>query len=93
MAEAAGTGLRLLSDDIAQLFGEDQARYLVACDAAGASTLLDAAQKAGVPAEQVGSFGGLAVQFGEDAGDLAELSQLYRTAFSKAIKGDTPDHA
>ena len=93
MAEAAGIGIRLDSGDIAQLFGEDQARYLVACDAAGAQALLKAADAAGVPAAQVGVFGGLAVQMGDDAGDLAELSQLYRTAFARAIRGDMPDHA
>ncbi|WP_103171381.1 phosphoribosylformylglycinamidine synthase subunit PurL [Paracoccus sp. SY] len=93
MAEVAGIGIRLDSGDIAQLFGEDQARYLVACDAAGAEALLKAADAAGVPAAQVGVFGGLAVQMGDDAGDLAELSQLYRTAFAQAIRGDMPDHA
>lgn len=93
MAEAAGIGVRLDSDDIAQLFGEDQARYLVACDAAGADALLTAAQRAGVPATQVGVFGGMAVQMGTDAGDLADLSNLYRTAFAVAIRGDMPDHA
>ena len=93
MAEAAGIGVRLDSGDIAQLFGEDQARYLVACTAEGADALLKAADAAGVPAAQVGVFGGMAVQMGEDAGDLAELSDLYRTAFAKAIRGDMPDHA
>ncbi len=93
MAEAAGIGLRLDSDDIAQLFGEDQARYLLACNAEGAAALLAAAEKAGVPLTQVGSFGGMAVQMGQDAGDLAELSQLYRGAFATAIRGDMPDHA
>jgi phosphoribosylformylglycinamidine synthase II len=93
MAEAAGIGIRLDSSDIAQLFGEDQARYLVACDAAGADALLKAAEQADVPAAQVGVFGGMAVQMGDDAGDLADLSQLYRTAFAQAIQGDMPDHA
>ncbi|WEF25990.1 phosphoribosylformylglycinamidine synthase subunit PurL [Paracoccus sp. S3-43] len=93
MAEAAGIGVRLDSGDIAQLFGEDQARYLVACTPEGAEALLKAAEAAGVPAAQVGVFGGLAVQMGEDAGDLADLSQLYRTAFAKAIQSDMPDHA
>ena len=93
MAEAAGIGVRLDSADIAQLFGEDHARYLVACDAAGADALLKAAEAAGVPAAQVGTFGGMAVQMGDDAGDLADLSDLYRTAFANAIRGDMPDHA
>ena len=90
MAEGAGIGIRLDTGDIAQLFGEDQARYLVACAPAQAETLLKAAVAAGVPAAEVGQFGGMAVQMGDDAGDLAELSALYRTAFSNAIHGETP---
>ncbi|MDO5630487.1 MAG: phosphoribosylformylglycinamidine synthase subunit PurL [Paracoccus sp. (in: a-proteobacteria)] len=93
MAEAAGLGIRLETGDIAELFGEDQARYLIAADAPGADALLKAAAKAGIAAAQVGQFGGMAVQFGDDAGDLADLSALYRTAFAAAIHGDTPDHA
>ena len=93
MAEAAGIGLRLDSGDIAELFGEDQARYLIACDAAGAAALLEQATAAGIPAAQVGQFSGTAVQMGGDAADLAELSQLYRGAFTRAIRGDVPDHA
>ena len=93
MAEAAGIGLRLDTDDIAQLYGEDQARYLIACNSEGATALLKAAEAANVPAAQIGSFGGMAVQMGDDAADLAELSQAYRNAFAKAIKGDMPDHA
>ncbi len=85
MAEAAGLGLRLDSGDIAQLFGEDQARYLLACDSAGAQALLAAAKAAGIPAAQVGRFGGTAVELGEDAADLAELSQLYRSAFAQRL--------
>ncbi|MCQ0971854.1 phosphoribosylformylglycinamidine synthase subunit PurL [Paracoccus sp. TK19116] len=93
MAEAAGIGLRLDSGDIGELFGEDQARYLVACSADGAEALLQAARDADVQAAQVGQFGGLAVQMGDDAGDLADLSTLYRGAFVAAIQGTTPDHA
>ena len=93
MAEGAGIGLRLDSDVIATLFGEDQARYLVACDAPGAEALMKAAEAAGIPATQVGQFGGTAIQLGDDAADLAELSQIYRTAFADAIAGDMPDHA
>ena len=90
MAEGAGIGLRLDTGDIAQLFGEDQARYLVACSPAQAEALLKAAEAAGIPAQEVGQFGGTAVQMGDDAGDLAELSDLYRRAFSDAIHGETP---
>ncbi|PHQ70381.1 MAG: phosphoribosylformylglycinamidine synthase II [Paracoccus sp.] len=93
MAEAAGIGLHLGSSDIGQLFGEDQARYLVACDAEGADAIEKAAGLAGISVAQVGRFGGTIVELGDDAEDLAELSRLYRTAFKVAIKGDMPDHA
>ncbi len=87
LAEAAGIGLRLESGEIATLFGEDQARYLVACDPAEAEALLRAGEAEDVPVAQVGVFGGLAVQMGDDAGDLAELSQLYRSAFVARVFG------
>ena len=87
MAEAAGLGVQLDSADIAQLFGEDQARYLVACDAAGADALEAAAKAAGVPLDRVGIFGGDTVAFGADTAPLAELSKLYRTAFAAAVEG------
>lgn len=85
MAEGAGLGVTLEAAEIAQLFGEDQARYLVACDATGAAALETAAKAAGVPLARVGRFGGTAVTLGTDSAPLAELSALYRTAFAAAI--------
>ncbi len=87
MAEAAGIGVQLDSGDIAQLFGEDQGRYLVACDEAGAEALEAAAQAAGVPLDRVGIFGGDTVALGADTAPLADLSTLYRTAFAAAVEG------
>ncbi|TWI38115.1 phosphoribosylformylglycinamidine synthase subunit PurL [Paracoccus sulfuroxidans] len=85
MAEAAGLGVTLESSDIAQLFGEDQARYLVACTAENAPKLLAAAKAAGVPAATVGQFGGDKVACGSDAASLADLSALYRSSFAEKI--------
>jgi phosphoribosylformylglycinamidine synthase II len=85
MAEAAGVGVTLEAGDIAALFGEDQARYLVACTEDGAAALLAAAAKAGVSAAKVGSFGGKSVAFGAASAPLADLSNLYRTAFEAAV--------
>ena len=85
MAEAAGLGLTLDSADIAQLFGEDQARYLVAVTPDNASALEAAASKAGVPLARAGRFGGKTVTFGPDTAPLSDLSTLYRTAFAKAV--------
>ena len=67
------------------LFGEDQARYLVACAPAEADKLVAAGKAAGVPVAVVGSFGGDAVAFGAEGASLAELSNLYRSAFAKAV--------
>ena len=85
MAEAAGLGLRLESAEIGQIFGEDQARYLIAADADGATALAKAAAAAGVPLARVGSFGGDRVTLGAESAPLAELSALYRGAFARAV--------
>ncbi|MGB3148001.1 MAG: AIR synthase-related protein, partial [Paracoccaceae bacterium] len=85
MAEAAGLGVALDSADIGQLFGEDQARYLVAVAPRNAAALEDAATKAGVPLARAGSFGGAQISFGSQSAGLAELSTLYRTAFAAAV--------
>jgi phosphoribosylformylglycinamidine synthase len=85
MAEAAGLGLTLETGDIALLFGEDQARYLVACTFDQAEALMVAAGQAGVPLAHVGRFGGDTVRLGADAAPLAELAHLYRTAFAAAV--------
>lgn len=85
MAEAAGFGLWLESGSIPKLFGEDQARYLVACDISSVPALIAAGEKAGVQVTQVGQFGGESVCLGTDSAPFAELSTLYRSAFAKAI--------
>ncbi|WP_410217564.1 phosphoribosylformylglycinamidine synthase subunit PurL [Paracoccus sp. (in: a-proteobacteria)] len=93
MAAAADLGVALDQGDIAQLFGEDQARYLIACSPEAADALVGAAAEAGVPVSVVGRFGGDSVTLGSDVAPLASLVQVYRTAFSRAIHGDTLDHA
>ena len=85
MAEAAGIGVTLDAKDIGQLFGEDQARYLVAVAPENLAALTAAADRAGVPLHRAGSFGGPDVRLGGDTAPLAELSSLYRTAFAKAV--------
>lgn len=85
MAEAAGLGLTLATADIAQLFGEDQARYLVALPASGVEALLAAAAAAGVPVSKVGGFGGKTITLGTDSAPLDDLSRLYRGAFAAAL--------
>ena len=81
MAEAAGVGVQLDSDDAATLFGEDQARYLIACNFDQAEALMIAAGQAGVPLTSVGRFTGDTVRFGKSEAPLAELSSLFRGTF------------
>ena len=85
MAEAAGLGLCLDPADIPTLYGEDQARYLVACSTAQALKLEAVATAAGVPLARVGNFGGPTVRLGTDQAPLADLSALYRSAFARAV--------
>ncbi|MEO6299803.1 MAG: phosphoribosylformylglycinamidine synthase subunit PurL, partial [Paracoccaceae bacterium] len=86
MAEGAGLGLVLTAGDIPTLYGEDQARYLLACSPQLAGKLLAHAAEAGVPAARVGKFGGSVVRFGQDEAKLSALSASYRTAFALAVE-------
>ncbi|AZQ66338.1 phosphoribosylformylglycinamidine synthase subunit PurL [Silicimonas algicola] len=85
MADAAGTGVTLADASIPTLFGEDQARYLLACAPSDLDALTAAATKAGVPLSHVGHFGGKALKFGDKSAPMADLSHLYRTAFEAAV--------
>ena len=85
MAEGAGLGVVLTAGDIATLYGEDQARYLVACGPGQAAKLLARAAEAGVPAARAGRFGGVVVRFGSDEAPLKALSASYRGAFARAV--------
>ncbi|MEO1139535.1 MAG: phosphoribosylformylglycinamidine synthase subunit PurL [Pseudomonadota bacterium] len=82
MAEAAGVGVCLDSDDTAFLFGEDQARYLVACNFDQAEALMIAAGQAGVPVQSVGRFTGNCVKMGAATVQLDELSAVFRGTFA-----------
>jgi len=85
MALASGVGITLkLAGDLpahAELFGEDQARYLVAV--ADAEPILAAARAAGVPARQIGEAGGEHLA-------AADLFQLPLSQLRDAYEGWLP---
>lgn len=85
MAEAADVGVSLDPSTTAELYGEDQGRYLVACNFDQAEALFIAAGQAGVPVASVGNFGGDSVTMGGSTADLAELSAIFRTGFADAV--------
>jgi phosphoribosylformylglycinamidine synthase len=85
MAEGSEIGVQIDSENTQELFGEDQARYLVACNFDQAEALMLAAARAGVPIASVGKFGGQTVSFGTSNAPLSELAQLYRTSFAETF--------
>ena len=85
MAEAAGVGITLDAEDTPTLFGEDQGRYLIGCNFDMAEALMIAAGQAGVTLTTVGKAGGDMVRFGHHEAPLAELAEVFRTAFAAAV--------
>ncbi|WP_089898303.1 phosphoribosylformylglycinamidine synthase subunit PurL [Loktanella fryxellensis] len=85
MAATAHLGLTLDTDDTAQLFAEDQARYLIAATFDQAEALFAAAAQAGLPLARVGQLGGEALSLGASTTPLAPLVALYRSAFADAV--------
>jgi phosphoribosylformylglycinamidine synthase len=83
MAETAGVGVHLDSDDTAVLFGEDQGRYLVACNFDQAEALMTAAGRAQVPIHTVGRFTGDSLRFGASTAPLADLAAQYHACLGE----------
>ena len=82
LAEASDVGVTLDAADTPTLFGEDQGRYLIACNFDQAEALMIAAGAAGLTITTVGKFGGSDVSFGGASAPLADLSEIYRTSFA-----------
>jgi phosphoribosylformylglycinamidine synthase len=85
MAEAAGVGVSLEAGDTATLFGEDQGRYLIACNFDQAEALMTEAGRAGVTLQYVGKFTGDEVRMGHASAPLQELSAIFRSSFARAV--------
>ncbi|WP_419739659.1 phosphoribosylformylglycinamidine synthase subunit PurL [Ruegeria sp.] len=85
LAEAAGVGVHLDDASTEVLFGEDQARYLIACNFDQAEALMIAAGQAGVPLTSVGRFTGDSVKIGSSEAHLAELTEVFRQSFATAV--------
>ena len=82
MADAGDVGVQLEAADTELLFGEDQGRYLIACNFDMAEALMIAAGSAGLTITTVGQFGGADVSFGGVAAPLSELQEIYRGSFA-----------
>lgn len=85
LAEAGNVGVTLDDATTPFCFGEDQARYLVACSFDKAEALMVAAGRAHVPITTVGRFSGHDVRIGQSHAPLSDLATLYRTGFHDAV--------
>ena len=83
MALAADLGLTISGEGAGWFFGEDQARYLVACEAGNADALLALLADAGVPAAAVGSVGGDALVLGEASVPVVEIREAFDSGLLK----------
>jgi phosphoribosylformylglycinamidine synthase len=82
MASGSDVGVVIDETDQAMLFGEDQGRYLVACNFDQAEGLMIAAGQAGVPITTVGRFTGDTVRIGASDAPLADLQAVHQGAFA-----------
>ena len=85
LAEAGNVGVILDDGATPHCFGEDQARYLIACSFDKAEALMVAAGQFHVPIAAVGRFTGQDVRIGHSQAPLSELAEIYRTGFHMAI--------
>ncbi|MBL9059849.1 MAG: phosphoribosylformylglycinamidine synthase II, partial [Mangrovicoccus sp.] len=85
LAAAGNLGVTLGESGTAALFGEDQARYLLACEFDAAEALMIAAAKAGVPIRTVGHFGGSDVTLDGNRAPLEDLVAIYRSSFERTV--------
>ena len=86
LAHNAQTGVALNTAKTAKLFGEDQARYLIACSAEQATTLQDRARTQGLTLIEAGTLGGDTFACTQDnSAPMAKLSELYSNAFEAAV--------
>jgi phosphoribosylformylglycinamidine synthase len=85
LAAAAGCGAVLEPGDLASLFGEDQGRYLLAVDPEDVDGLRAAAAEDAVPCTVVGRVGGTELRLGGAAVPIADLVELWKGAFAKAL--------
>ncbi len=85
MAERGGTGVTFAATDLASLFAEDQARYLIALPVSATTAITTAAAAAGIPIAHAVTFGGSDLVIGPDHHPMADLASDWRSAFARAL--------
>ena len=89
MALAGNIGVAIEADpaltDAEWFFGEDQARYLVACRPDATADLLGAGREAGVPVRRVGGTGGSDLSLGTSRAALEDLRAAHDAGLTKLL--------
>jgi phosphoribosylformylglycinamidine synthase len=90
MAMATGNGAKLAIPDgsVASLFGEDQARYVIAAPEKQAAAILAEAKRAGVPARVIGTAGGAELVLSGDKIAVAKLRTAHEAWFPNYMGAD-----
>lgn len=83
MALAANLGVSITGKGAGWFFGEDQARYLLSCDADKSDALLELLGGLEVPAAAVGNVGGDALTLGDAVIKLTDIREVFDTGLVK----------
>ena len=83
MALAANLGVTITGETAGWFFGEDQARYLLSCEADKSGALLELLGSLDVPAAAVGNVGGDALTLGDAIITLADIREVFDTGLVK----------
>ena len=89
MALAGSVGVEIFADETLPasgwFFGEDQARYLIACPPEDVDRLLARAVDAGVALQVTGSFGGDTIQLGATGVPLAKVRDVHEGVLRRLL--------
>ena len=83
LAEMGNIGMEIEISDSATLFGEDQARYVIASNFDQAEALFVNAREKGVVISKIGTLGGNKIKFGEFYSGKEKLFNSFRTSFAE----------
>ena len=86
LAHRSEIGFEIYEESTAFLFGEDQARYLIACEFDQAESLFVEAGKQNILIQTVGSFKGDTIIFGNSKSDMASLSSIFTDTFKNLFQ-------
>ena len=83
LAEMGNIGMEIDISDTETLFGEDQARYVIASNFDQAEALFVNAREAGVVISKIGTLGGNKIKFGQFYSGKEKLFDSFRTSFAE----------